>query len=164
MDNIVKFLERIDNFEQLKSEVLNIVEKVSGTQIMCQGLATDPSNWLTGVGRIKQLENSNEQAYCVINPELNGTLLEYYIKKYNGFRTRIMVMPEKHCYSIHPDLTPRIHIPIVTNNQAWMIWPYSNQCHQLTEGNVYWTDTRKFHTFINGSTVNRIHLVMCVNS
>lgn len=164
MDDIVKLIEPVENFEQLRSEILNVVDTVQGSQIMCQGLANNPEDWTTGSGRIKQLDNNNERDYNVINPQLKGTVLEYYIKRYNGFRTRIMIMPEKHCYSIHPDLTPRIHIPIVTNNQAWMIWPYSNQCHRLSEGNVYWTDTRKFHTFINGSTVKRIHLVICVNN
>lgn len=164
MTQIFKQLDIIDNFEQLKTEVLNIVKNISADQIMCQGLQTSPSDWLTGAGRINELEHNQERDYCVINPALNGTILEEYIKKYNGFRTRIMVMPGRHCYSIHPDPTPRIHIPIVTSKQAWMIWPYNNQCYQLQTGHAYWTDTRKYHTFINGADVTRIHLVMCVNN
>lgn len=164
MSEIVKLLETVENFNQLRLEVLDVVKSIDSTQIMCQGLAESPKDWITGTGRIGKLENRNERDYCVLNPALQGTLIEYYIKKFKAFRTRILVMPHNHCYSIHPDLTPRIHIPIVTNNQCWMIWPYSNQCHQLKAGEVYWTDTRKFHTFVNGSDVKRIHLVLCVDN
>lgn len=164
MSDIVKLLGSVNNFDQIKTEVLNVVEQINSNQIMCQSLVTDPNNWLTGIGRIQQLNNSNEREYCVVNSALKGSIIEYYINKFQAFRTRIMVMPGKHCYSIHPDLTPRIHIPIITNSQAWMIWPYSNQCHSLKAGNIYWTDTRKFHTFINGDTTTRIHLVLCVDS
>lgn len=163
MTHLVKQLETIENFEQLKLEVLNLVDKHDISQIMCQGTADDPDNWLAGSGRVDRA-HVNEREFCFINSAIRGSVLDYYIQKYKAYRTRIMIMPPRHCYSVHPDPTPRIHIPIVTNNQAWMVWPYNNQCYQLATGISYWTDTRKYHTFINGENVKRIHIVMCVDN
>ena len=62
------------------------------------------------------------------------------------------------CYSVHKDLTPRIHIPIITNPQNFIVFKYSPMEH-LSLGNVYWVDTTQYHTAINGSDDARLHLV-----
>ena len=158
-------LENINNFNQLTEEVNNILKKVKieHNQIICQTVDPDSNDWQTGIGRIAELAYEEENLYTHVNRELSGTVLSELIKKYNGFRTRIMIMPPRHCYSIHADPTPRIHIPISTNNQAWMIWPYLSECKTMNPGLVYWVDTTKHHTFINGGETNRIHIVMGVN-
>ena len=75
-----------------------------------------------------------------------------------------MIMEPRKSYSIHRDIFKRVHIPIITNEQCWMIWPYENECHQLQTGKSYITDTTKSHTFINGHiNLTRIHLVMSVD-
>jgi len=103
-----------------------------------------------------------ERAYNCIQPELKGTLIEHYLEKYKVHRSRIMLMSPRSCYSVHRDSTQRIHIPIVANQQAWMVWPFENQCHRFEEGSVYQTDTTKLHSFFNGSEEDRIHLVCCL--
>lgn len=163
---MIKELEKIEDFAALSEELLEIIQtnELDLAQIMVQGLGTDPLDLTSGAGRVNALENRNEKDYCVLNPLFEGTVLEKYIKKYNGYRTRIMTMPGRHCYSVHMDPTPRIHIPIVTNEEAWMIWPYKNLCYKMPTGSIYWADTRKFHTFINGANIPRIHVVMCVDA
>ena len=162
---MIKELEKINDFDALSTEVLEIIKvnNLDFAQIMVQGL-TDSLDLTSGAGRVYTLENQNEKDYCVLNPIFSGTVLEKYIKKYNGYRTRIMTMPGRHCYSVHMDPTPRIHIPLITNEEAWMIWPYKNLCYKMPAGSVYWADTRKFHTFINGANIPRIHIVMCVDT
>jgi hypothetical protein len=157
-------LENIKNFNILVNEVNDIIKKVQieHNQIICQTIDPDSDDWQTGIGRIAELDYEEENLYTHINRELNGTVLADLIKKYNGFRTRIMIMPSRHCYSIHADPTPRIHIPIVTSDQAWMIWPYLSECKRMNPGVVYWVDTRKQHTFVNGGETARIHIVMGV--
>lgn len=71
-------------------------------------------------------------------------------------------MPPRKCYSVHQDPTPRLHIPIITNEHCWMVWPKDQFCVHLNEGYVYWTNTQKYHSFLNGGTEDRIHIVMCV--
>ena len=151
-------------FIDIKNEVLDIISKVGfkSNQIICQTLAENPDDWYTGIGRIDTLEDQREEEYCHLNSTLAGTKLAALIEHYNCFRTRIMLMPPRQCYSIHADPTPRLHLPIVTNSQCWMIWPLANQCHRMMPGDLYSADTTKAHTFINGSEEDRIHVVFGV--
>ena len=69
-----------------------------------------------------------------------------------------MIMYEKSCYSYHTDKTPRIHIPLITNDKCFMI--VDDEVIRLpANGDVYLIDTTKFHTFLNGSWETRIHIV-----
>ena len=166
ISNIFRFLEDVPDINVLASEVQEVMNGtgISTGQIMCQGLHPDVSDWTTGAGHLTTLENQTEQDYRFINPSLAGTTIERYINKYNAFRTRIMIMPGRHCYSVHRDLTARIHIPIITNPQAWMVWPNVKECQHLTRGSSYWTNTKAFHTFFNGAEEIRVHLVFCVDN
>ncbi len=161
---LVRPLYFIDNFETLVQEVLNIINtvKFEKNQIICQTLNDDIDNWRSGIGRIDELEETEERKYSRINSSLKGTYLEKLITQHSAYRTRIMMMPPRQCYSVHADPSQRIHIPIVTNDQCWMIWPKFNSCNQLLTHRAYLTDTTKPHTFINGGTEDRIHIVMCV--
>ena len=163
---LVKLIQPVLEFDLLRKEVLDTIERVGNNQnqIMCQTHTDGIEDWQNGVGKLSGLEHSKEEDYKFIQPSLKSSYIAAFIKQFRGFRTRIMIMPTHHCYSIHYDLTPRIHIPIMTNSQSWMIWPFENSCNRLETGNIYWTDTTKHHTFINGSEAARIHLVICVNS
>jgi hypothetical protein len=161
------FVNAIDlpvRFLDIKKEVLDIIQRVGfkSNQIVCQTLEENSNDWHTGIGRIDLLEDKIEQNYCYLNTELIGTQLGNLIKHYNCFRTRIMLMPPRQCYSIHADPTPRLHLPIITNPQCWMVWPHNNECHRMSVGQLYFADTTKSHTFINGSEEDRIHVIFGV--
>jgi hypothetical protein len=162
---LVTTLKPIENFNQLKLEVLELIKELGQglTQIMCQGSDPENNDWNTGTGRIATLKVKEESEYCHLNPRLKGTELEKLINEYHGFRTRIITLTGRKCYSVHTDPGLRIHVPIVSNDQAWMIWPYDNYSSRLEIGHSYLTDTTKNHTFLNGSLADRIHIVMCVN-
>lgn len=155
-------LDRVTNFLKLTKEVSDLCKQMfpQTSQISCQTLDPKVDDWGASNGRIDELQEKDESLYHHVNPSLKGTELEKLIKKYNGFRTRIMILDSRKCYSVHSDPTPRIHIPIETNDQCWMVWPDQSECHRLPLGSVYWTDTTKNHTFLNGSTRSRIHIVM----
>jgi hypothetical protein len=163
---LVTTLNPIENFNQLKLEVLELIKELGQglTQIMCQGPTPENHDWDTGSGRISTLKVKEEADYCHLNPRLKGTELERLINEYQGFRTRIITLTGRKCYSVHADPGFRIHVPIVTNDQAWMVWPYNNYSSKLEIGHSYLTNTTKNHTFLNGSLEDRIHIVMCVNS
>jgi hypothetical protein len=161
---LISRIEQIQDYTELVKEVQDIVEKVDFKidQIICQGRESDAEDWHLGTGRIDELEHKDEDSYINVFPSLSGTIIEKYIKKYNGYRTRILQVRQRHCYSVHRDPTPRIHIPIVTNRDCWMVWPFDKEAQRLPPGFAYWTDTTKFHSFMNGGTASRIHIVMCV--
>ena len=166
MEKLLKILEPVEQFHQLRIEILKLINDhvTDKNQIICQTKEENNIDWHSGIGSIDDLQEKNEEYYKFINPLLTGTRIEKSIKKFNGVRTRIMILPPRHCYSIHSDPTPRLHIPIVTNDQCWMIWPFANQCKRLIEGYVHLADTTQPHTFVNGSgSENRIHLMMCLS-
>lgn len=162
--NLVKLLGQPDNFDVLKKEVMDLVASKLATenQLSLQTTLEDTGDWYSSAGTVLKLKNKNEREYNVLQPELKGTAIESIINKYNATRSRIMISRPRSCYSVHKDDSYRIHIPIVTNPQSWMVWPYQNKCVNLEEGNVYWTNTTRYHSVFNGSLVDRIHLVMCV--
>jgi hypothetical protein len=162
---LFNLISSVKNFKVLQNEILEIVRIVGfkDNQIMCQTLNEDKEDFYTGIGSIHDLEYKDEQQYKFINKSFKKTYLEEIITDFKGCRTRILKLNPKTCYSIHRDPSPRIHIPIISNDQCWMIWPTRNSCLNMQLGFVYWTDTRKHHTFINcNNNIERIHLVMAV--
>ena len=164
---IIKALEVLDpkTAKKLITEVLDAYEKHQdgSGQVILQTNRQGVEDWHTGVGQVEALEDKTEDDFVHIQPSLQGSLIEKYIKKYKGFRARIMAMNPKSSYTVHKDFTPRVHIPIVTNQNAWMVWPNHQRCFQLKAGAVYYTDTTKHHTALNGSMDEvRIHIVMCI--
>tara|TARA_X000001316_G_C922229_1_gene37177 strand:+ start:2086 stop:2574 length:489 start_codon:yes stop_codon:yes gene_type:complete len=76
------------------------------------------------------------------------------------YRTRAMNLRSKSCYSYHKDPTKRIHIPLVTNDNCFII--VDDILHRYpADGNHYVVDTTKQHTAVNASWEERIHLVGC---
>jgi hypothetical protein len=82
-------------------------------------------------------------------------------EKYIIRRTRFMLSKPKTCLSTHTDATRRIHIPIDTNDNCYMV--LTDKVYRLPFGNVYLTDTTEPHTAVNASTRNRTHIVMCIH-
>jgi hypothetical protein len=72
-------------------------------------------------------------------------------------RLRLMKTSPRVCYYWHYDISPRLHIPIITNNSSFLIVE-DEVCH-LTQGHLWFVDTEKMHTALNGGTEDRFHLV-----
>lgn len=82
-------------------------------------------------------------------------------EKYVLGRIRLMRIDPKTNYSFHVDMTPRLHIPLVTNNQSFLLCG-GRKLHLPLSPNPYIINTRLIHNAINGHTSDpRYHLV-CV--
>lgn len=116
--------------------------------------------WAAGTGKLTGLVNP-EQQYNKLNPILRGTIFEDIINEYKLVRTRFMWVNGMSCYSIHRDISPRIHVPIVTNPECYFVLKTGSDAliEHLPAGKVYWTDTRIHHTFMNCSMEPRLHLI-----
>ena len=110
--------------------------------------------WASGVGKMQE----DEKIYKNLNDILVGTEFETVIKKYRLVRSRLMWVYPKSCYSFHNDVAPRIHIPLITNEECFFTFRTGEIFHLDTSG-VWWTDTRKTHTFLNTSDHPRLHMV-----
>jgi hypothetical protein len=111
--------------------------------------------------RENSLKESDFKYFC--NVFSNTLFEEVYLeleKKYKLGRVRLMKSVPKTCLSWHKDTSKRIHFPIKTQSGCFMI--IDNEVFYLEENNWYITDTEKYHTAVNASKEERIHLVATV--
>ena len=76
-------------------------------------------------------------------------------------RVRILRLDSRTSLSYHRDPEARLHIPIITNPGALMIVDKGAH-HMKADGSVYYVDTTKYHTALNGGNEARIHLVATI--
>ena len=107
----------------------------------------------------------NEDAYKIFEP----LLMDSYFKNvydvlsqhYKLGRVRILKLDSRTSLSYHRDPEARLHIPIITNPGALMV--VGKEAHHLeADGGVYYVDTTKYHTALNGGNEPRIHLVATI--
>ena len=106
----------------------------------------------------------NEDDFNVLCTGFKNSLFEdvynSIIKQYTVGRIRIMNSRPKTCLSWHEDQTPRLHYPIKTQSGCFMV--IENESKHLEQNQWYWTNTTVPHTAFNGSTEERLHLVVTV--
>jgi len=162
MRRIVRTEAKID-LDQLRIETAKLLWddqlKQGASQVSIQTDGSD--DWGNSAG---SRPGVSENIWDKINPLLKGTWWEtdfFPSLPWKVYRTRIMVMEGRRCYSIHKDDNPRLHIAITTNNQARFIFTSPPEItHIPADGHVWWVDTRNEHTALNGSMDVRVHLLM----
>lgn len=77
--------------------------------------------------------------------------------KYKIGRLRVMIQPRSQCLSWHLDKQPRLHYPIKTQKGCFMI--VNDEMRHLEKGVCYMVDTKEYHTAVNASRENRVHIV-----
>lgn len=135
------------------------------SQIAIQTDDDSKEDWLVGTGPGIGKTPEWERTFDKLQPSLVGTPLDEYLQWLSVpvYRTRIMLSKEKGCYSVHRDFSPRLHLPLVTNNQCnFLFTDPLEMFHMPADGRTTWVDTKFPHTFFNGSNDKRLHLVMIV--
>ena len=112
-----------------------------------------------GEGKLMNL-NNQEKDFNIFAYDLPYT--NSIIKDLGMYRTRVMRIHSKTCYSYHQDPTMRIHIPLITNDKCFMVID-DKVIRYPADGNHYIVDTTKMHTAVNASWEERIHIVGCVD-
>ena len=79
-------------------------------------------------------------------------------ERYKIGRFRLMLVKPKVCYTWHRDLNQRLHVPVSTHENAYMMFKDLKAKH-MPHGSAYLTDTTEHHTAMNLGERNRIHLV-----
>jgi len=144
------------DIEKILLEIKSLPEYDS--QIMLQTVEgiDDP---FYGIGRVKQLSHTEEEFTVPLFEELHYT--NSIIEMLGMHRTRLMKMKPKTCYTYHRDPSKRIHIPIITNEKCMFIID-DEVIRYPADGNYYVVDTTKWHTAINASLEERIHIIGCI--
>ena len=105
-----------------------------------------------------------QSEYTILNEVYEGTVFADMIHDVNGERARIMEMNAYTTYSVHKDNSPRYHLAIITNPNAYFIFPTLNQImHIPADGCLYEVDTTILHSFVNCGP-DRTHLVISKRS
>ena len=104
----------------------------------------------------------DESLFSEFNPLFKGTYFEYVhqqlAQRFPIGRTRVLSKGLYNCNSWHRDPEPRLHIP-VTSNPGSLFVVNHHVTHLPADGSVYFTDTRGYHTALNGGETQRVHIV-----
>lgn len=168
-----EFKEKYPKFDVLVEQLKSIADRFNpydqfvnpDGQLSIQNDQESTTDWLAGIGRSELKTPSWERQFKFLQNELEGTAVDEYLQWLGVpvYRTRIMVARPKSSYSVHKDYSPRLHLPLITNDQCYFVFKDPAKfIHMPADGKTYWVDTRREHTFMNGSTDNRLHLVMIV--
>lgn len=76
-------------------------------------------------------------------------------------RMRILWKGLYNCNSWHRDPEPRIHVPVISNPGSLFVVNH-HVTHLPADGSVYFTDTRGYHTAMNGGMTDRVHIVAAI--
>jgi len=132
-------------------------------------------DWKCSIGKMEDLEYP-ETMYRRINKYFKNTSIEKLIFEYpEYYRWRLMKIDPRSIYTIHKDgrddpniLNLRLHIPIISNDQSYLMFfdnkPVDQKAsnvtyHNLKVGNIYEINTTNFHTAVNHGSKPRWHIV-----
>lgn len=104
----------------------------------------------------------DERAFSQFNPKFSGTYFEDVHKaltaRFTIGRMRVLSKGLYNCNSWHRDPEPRLHIPVISNPGSLFIVNH-HVTHLPADGSVYFTDTRGYHSALNGGENARVHIV-----
>lgn len=103
-----------------------------------------------------------EKDFSAFNPDFAGTYFEHVhaelARRCPIGRMRVLSKGLYNCNSWHRDPEPRLHIPVITNPGSLFVVNH-HVTHLPADGSVYFTDTRGYHTALNGGETRRVHIV-----
>ena len=121
--------------------------------------------WLRGDDRYVEEAREDlvpEIDFSEFNPDFAGTYFEHVhaelTRRFPIGRVRVLSKGLYNCNSWHRDPEPRLHIPILTNPGSLFVVNH-HVTHLPADGSVYFTDTRCYHTALNGGESRRVHMV-----
>jgi hypothetical protein len=162
-----KCLVELDGLHLSDSDMCSLWQ-ISGDGSTQTCLQRNPRIWsglryTDGAGSFRGTDKT-ESDYNVLNEMYEGTIFEDIIQDLDGVRSRIMTKKMHTTYSVHKDKTPRYHLALITNPNAYFIFPTLNEImHIPADGFVYEVDTTLPHSFVNCGE-DRTHLVISKRS
>ena len=119
-----------------------------------------PGSKLSGEGTLSDLDDVTENMFTefIYNMKYTNSIL----KEHNVYRARLMKLKPRTNYTYHQDYTKRFHIPLITNDKCFFVID-DEVIRYPADGNYHIVDTTKFHTAINGSIEDRIHIIGCID-
>ena len=182
---LMEILDVTIDHHRLRDEIIHnnavgqFLEDHSQISVQCRPNITGELQLLEGIGSLTKDWDSYDPRIHKVVPDrtdplhqdmfteiadlFKGTYLEEVVRVVNLItpvvRARLMRSRMKSCLSMHKDPTKRIHIPIDTNDNCFMV--VEDSVLRLPFGKTYMVDTTLSHTAVNASNKTRTHLVFC---
>lgn len=157
---MIKLNNPLYNIKQIKEEIKELEASVGWGDRNQMSLQSPDGSFRTGDGKIEYHEGWAETDFTSLNID-DDWEISRFIKDNDLYRTRIMKLQPRECYSYHWDRTPRVHLAVITHENCFISID-DKLTHVPADGNAYWIDTRKNHTAMNCTLdLERIHIVGC---
>jgi hypothetical protein len=144
------------DLEKIKTEIESLPNFKYQNQFILQGVKGQ-TDLNYGVGRSCDLKHKESE---FIYPLYDIPYTNSILQELGMYRTRVMCMKPKACYSWHYDFTKRIHIPLQSDwKKCFMVFDGDEVVRMEPNGNYYEVDTTKNHTAVNASNSLRVHIV-----
>lgn len=161
----IGFKYNLEKIRDVYSLALKNAEWSQSFPTIQSGIQTTAGNTIDFLSSCRpRVPSVEEKKYLTLNKLYQNSYLDDFLKDipFKVCRLRWMVLHPKSCYTLHKDETKRIHFPIITNPQCYLIFQGDGNFYHLDEGNSYILDTTKPHTAMNGGEEIRVHLVGCI--
>lgn len=169
MKNLIHKIDLKVDIDKLKEDcnyVLSQYDFNKHNQICFQNTTEDYDVYEgTGDARLSHcpMYGLKETDFKYFNPEFNNTIFKhiYDVFPFKIGRMRLAKLPAKKCYWMHtdPGMT-RFHFAIHSNKDCLMVYRDYGAIHIPDDGFCYKMKTEEYHTAINASKEDRIHLLI----
>lgn len=159
------------DLQKIRAEVDFLLNNVDLAQRQVkQILLTCPENSTDydfyGTGKIYDATHKKyiipQDSFRIFNPRLQSSYLEHIWKNfpYPVGRVRMMILEQKHSYSLHRDAEPRFHIAVNTHPDCYLIYRDAPQWYHIpSDSHLYRVEAHSIHSALNCSEQRRVHLV-----
>jgi hypothetical protein len=157
---MIKLKNQYD-LQKIVMEIYDLVEDYGWWENSQISLQSPTGEMHHGIGKIEWAQGYTEKDFTKLNiPE--HWEIDRFVRENNLYRTRIMKLNPKQCYSWHIDRSERIHLAIETHPHCFFIED-GQMLHIPSDGYAYQLDTTRHHTAMNCTLdVERIHIVGCL--
>jgi len=145
------------NIQKIKGEIFLLLaeHELVSNQLLLQSV--DGDDWYNIKAPYKIREDLRDWHFSTPNTRVDWEITRF-IRENNIWRTRLMLLPPKQCYSWHKDYGERMHLSVITNSDCFFV-----EDKQLVnipaDGHPYIVDVNNYHTALNCSQEDRYHLV-----
>ena len=170
MTNLIRAIDFSVDHNQLIEDTHRIMEKYpfnKENQICFQNTKDSPPDPYQGTGDSRldhcPMYGLEERDFTEFNPEFRGTVFEYIFENFPHTigRMRLMKMLPKRAMWMHNDPgMVRYHFAIITNENCFILYRDHGHYHIPSDGVCYFMDTEEYHSAVNTSREDRIHLVI----
>ena len=170
MTELIRATDFSVDHKQLVDDTNRIIEMYpfnKQNQICFQNTKDSPPDPYQGTGDSRldhcPMYGSEERDFTEFNPNFKGTVFEYIFENfpYTMGRMRLMKMLPKRAMWMHNDPgMVRYHFAIITNENCFILYRDHGHYHIPSDGMCYFMDTEEYHSAVNTSREDRIHLVI----